>query len=72
MRRYQVSDEVWSKVSDLFSSRGGQQDNRLFSDAVFRIAKNGAPWRDLPERFGKWNAVYIRFNRLTVRYFNCG
>jgi transposase len=26
----------------------------------FRV---GAPWRDLPERFGPWQTVYDRFNR---------
>lgn len=65
MRRYSVSDEVWNKISDLFPTRGGKPDNRLFFDAVYWIAKSGAPWRDLPERFGKWNTVYVRFNRLT-------
>lgn len=65
MRRYQVSDEAWQQISALFPSRGGRPDNRLFFDAVYWIAKSGAPWRDLPERFGKWNSVYVRFNRLT-------
>ncbi len=27
------------------------------------IARTGAPWRDLPERFGRWNTVYRRFRR---------
>lgn len=65
MRRYQISDEAWAKIEDVFPVRGGQPDNRLFFDAVYWIAKSGAPWRDLPERFGKWNSVYVRFNRLT-------
>lgn len=24
---------------------------------------SGAPWRDLPERYGPWKTVYNRFNR---------
>lgn len=27
------------------------------------VAKTGIPWRDLPERFGKWNSVWRRFSR---------
>jgi transposase len=27
------------------------------------IARTGAPWRDLPERYGKWTSVYSRFQR---------
>lgn len=27
------------------------------------VAKTGVPWRDLPERFGKWNSVWRRFDR---------
>jgi transposase len=32
-------------------------------DAILFVAKTGIPWRDLPERFGKWNSVWRRFPR---------
>ena len=38
-------------------------DNRLFINALVWIARSGAPWPDLPQRFGKWNWVYRRFRR---------
>ena len=67
-RRHEISDEQWEAVKDLIPGREGQpgvtgNDNRLFLNAVLWIAKTGAPWRDLPERFGNWNSVFQRFNR---------
>lgn len=43
------------------------RDNRLFVNAVFWLAKTGAPWRDLPERCGNWNSVFRRFGRWAQR-----
>ena len=31
---------------------------------MFWRLNTGAPWRDLPERYGKWQTVYHRFNAL--------
>ncbi|GAA4337735.1 IS5 family transposase [Flaviaesturariibacter amylovorans] len=69
--RYSVPDEVWQRIEGLLPGRADQRgvtakDNRLFVDAVLWIARTGAPWRDLPERFGKWNSVYRRFQRLAL------
>ena len=36
-------------------------DPRLVLEAVFWIARTGAPWRDLPPGFGNWNTIYRRF-----------
>jgi transposase len=32
-------------------------------EGIVWIARTGSPWRDLPERFGKWNTVWRRFSR---------
>ena len=34
-------------------------------EAILWILRTGAPWRDLPERFGHWQAVYAGFRRWT-------
>jgi len=32
-------------------------------NGILWILRTGAPWRDLPERYGSWNSVYSRFRR---------
>jgi len=66
--RHAIGDEDWERIKDLLPGRSGQpgaqtKDNRLFVDAVLCSAKTGAPWRDLPERFGPWNSAWRRFDR---------
>jgi transposase len=66
--RHAISDEDWDRIKDLLPGQPSQhgkvaKDNRLFIDAVLWIAKTGAPWRDLPERFGNWNSAWRRFDR---------
>jgi transposase len=39
------------------------KDNRIFINGVLWIFKTGAPWRDLPERYGHWKNVHRRFSR---------
>lgn len=68
MRRYEITDQQWQRLAHLLPGKVGDVgrsaiDNRLFINAVIWIARSGAPWRDLPERFGPWNSVYRRFRR---------
>jgi transposase len=68
MRRHEIEQEAWERIAGLLPGKAGDPgvtaaDNRLFINAVFWIAKTGAPWRDLPPRFGPWNSVFQRFNR---------
>ena len=41
-------------------------NHRRVLDGIFWIARTGAPWRDLPEEFGKWSSVYRQFRRWTL------
>jgi transposase len=67
-RRHEITDDQWDAIKDFLPGKEGDpgataKDNRLFINAVMWIAKTGAPWRDLPERFGISNSVFQRFNR---------
>lgn len=67
MRRDELSEEQWQLVQDLLpenGKRGGQwKDHRQILSGIFWILRTGAPWRDLPERYGPWHTVYDRFQR---------
>ena len=69
MKRHELSDPQWELLSPFFPSRprrrGGQwKDDRTILNGIFWRLNTGAPWRDLPERYGKWQTVYHRFNAL--------
>jgi transposase len=39
----------------------------MFIEAVLYLSRTGSPWRDLPQDFGNWDAVYNRFRRWEAR-----
>ncbi len=68
MHRHEISEEHWDRIKGFLPGQAGDpgvtaKDNRLFVNAVLWIAQTGAPWRDLPERFGRWGSVWKRFDR---------
>ena len=64
-KRYELSDEAWDVVSDLFIETHGRGrpclSDRLMLDGVLWVLCSGAAWRDMPDRFGPWSMVYQRF-----------
>jgi len=68
-RRYEISDEDWVRIKDMLPpERTGKPgrpsgDNRTALNGILWIARSGAPWRDLPERYGSWSSLYDRFAR---------
>lgn len=67
MRRYELTDEAWELIRDLFPTSSGKgrrwRDHRMMVNAMLWILNTGSPWRDLPERYGPWQTAYNRFNR---------
>ncbi len=71
MTRGLLSDEEWAILApfvvDTGTLRGRPpRDHRRTLDAIFWIARTGAPWRDLPAEFGNWNSVHRQFRRWTA------
>ena len=74
-KRHEITEEQWKRIEAVLPNKklvgrpGG--DVKTFLNAVVWIAKTGSPWRDLPERFGKWNLIYQRFSYWSVQgYFS--
>lgn len=67
-RRYELTDEAWQRLEPLMPTqqRGGRwNDHRTVLNGMFWILNSGAQWRDMPERYGKWQSVYARYRRWT-------
>jgi len=67
MKRHQLTDEQWELISPLIprsAAKTGRpsKDRRLMLDGIFWILGTGAPWRDLPERFGSCKTVHRYFS----------
>jgi len=66
LRRYERTDQEWEQIASLLppekTGKPGRpsKDNRTMLNGMVWIARSGAPWRDLPERYGVWNSVYSR------------
>jgi transposase len=58
MRRYELSDRQWARIAPLLSRRRGRgpgrppTDDRPILNGILWVLHTGAPWRDLPERYG--------------------
>ena len=67
--RLLLSDAAWGRIAAVLAEvkhpagAPPKLSDREFVEAVLFLARAGLPWRDLPARFGAWDAVYHRFRR---------
>lgn len=66
MTRFDLTDAQWQLIKRLLpkQGRGGRwNDHRTTLDGMLWVLRCGPPWRDMPERYGRWQSVYSRFRR---------
>lgn len=65
--RGELTDTAWVTIEPLLprsGARGGQwRDHRTVIDGILWKVRTGAPWRDLPERYGPWQTCADRLYR---------
>ena len=61
------TDLEWHILNSLLPDRGDRgppiSDKRRMVNGILWVLRTGAPWRDMPERYGNWNSVFVRFTR---------
>jgi Transposase and inactivated derivatives len=63
-----LDENKWQKILAFLQTEervniGKEANYKQFIEAVLWIARSGAPWRYLPEGYGKWYTIYQRFHR---------
>lgn len=66
MRRHELTDEEWGIIAPLLPNKprgvARVDDRRVINGILWRF-RTGAPWRDVPERYGPRTTLYSRFTR---------
>jgi transposase len=68
VRRHELTDDEWTVLAPLLPpekppiGKPNLPHRTVLNGILWRI-RTGAPWRDLPDRYGKWQTVYSRFRR---------
>lgn len=68
MARGDLTDEEWDVIAGLLPLERGRKfrsehDNRRFLNGMLYVLRVACPWRDMHERYGLWNSIYVRFRR---------
>lgn len=65
--RGELTDQAWAVLQPLLP-QGGRPggrwaDHRRVINGILWKLRSGAPWRDLPERYGSWTTCHDRYVR---------
>src|SRR5437660_1614911 len=68
MRRGDLTDQQWQRLEPLLPPEKPwtgrpNEDHRQILNGILWIHRTGAPWRDLPRRYGPMGTVSSRFDR---------
>jgi transposase len=65
--RGELSDTAWAAIAPLLPPGGRRgrpwANHRKVINGILWKLRTGAPWRDLPDRYGSWQTCYDRFVR---------
>jgi transposase len=67
--RGELTDKAWAVIEPLLPANGGGRrwrDHRQVINAILWKLRTGAPWRDLPERYGPWKTAHERLRKWTA------
>lgn len=58
IRRHELTESKWLRLAPLLPPQKPNTDHRTIVNGILWKPATGAPWRDLPERYGPWSRVY--------------
>ena len=60
-----LTEKQFAKIEHLMPTprRKPEVSNYDFLCALLYIIENGCKWRALPNEYGNWHTIYVRFNR---------
>jgi len=73
MKKEYISEMAWSKIFNFLKQQENiyikaERDCKKFVEGTFWMARTGAQWRELPEKYGNWNSVFSRFNAWSKKH----
>lgn len=71
MARGDLTDHEWQHLEPLLPPQqtkkkgSSYKDHRTVINGILWVLRTGAPWRDIPSRYGPWGTCSTRFRRWT-------